>query len=62
LLFGFLALVLAGMLVFGLKTGFMPTYLTGGAKKQEEPILYWMAAVVLAIALAGSLWAAVASI
>jgi hypothetical protein len=40
----------------------MPTYLTGGAKKQEEPILYWMAAVVLAIALAGSLWAAVASI
>jgi len=56
IVFFLLAALFAGALAFGFKTGLMPTYLTGGAKRENEPVLYWIAAAVLALALLGSLW------
>jgi len=60
--FFLLAALCSGALAFGFKTGLMPTYLTGGARRETEPVIYWMAAVVLALALAGSLWGAFSSL
>ena len=48
----------AGGLVFGLKTGRMPTYLTGPASGQNEPVTYWIAATVLAIGFLTCSWVA----
>ena len=60
--FFLLAAFFAGALAFGIRTGFMPTYLTGGAKRESEPAVYWIGAVVLLIGLIGCLWGGLASL
>ena len=50
----FVLFALAGLaavvLALGIKKGFMPTYLTGGASRQEQPIGFWIAGGVLVLA------------
>jgi hypothetical protein len=62
LAFTLLAALFAAYLFFGFRTGVMPTYLTGGASREKEPILFWMATVVVVVALMGSVWGAIASL
>lgn len=53
-LFGLAALAAVAM-VFSFEKGFVPTYLTGGASRRDEPAVFWIGMGVLGIALAGCL-------
>jgi hypothetical protein len=46
-----LAVAFGLVLAVGLKKGFMPTYLTGGVFRHDEPLTFWLAASALSVAL-----------
>ena len=57
-----LAVVFGAVLAVGFKKGFMPTYLTGGVSRHEEPLTFWLAASVLGVVLIGCVIVGVAAL
>jgi hypothetical protein len=59
--FALLGTLFGAYLFFGFKAGYMPTYLTGGANREKDPVLFWAATVVMVIGLVGSVFGLIAS-
>jgi len=54
-LFLLIGLVFGAIVASALRGGFMPTYLTGGVRRTEQPVLFWIATAALSAVTLGML-------